>query len=134
VRWKSVVAAASLGDADPERATAALVATYEAATNNEQRRAVMELWHEVNPSPAALRRKLVDSIYIPLLEDGKDATRIALSFFALVRDAPTQASRDRIRKAIRAAVAGDKTLEKRAEKMLRDAGWISKKRGWFKRG
>jgi hypothetical protein len=131
---ESIVAAASLGDADAERATETLIAAYQAATNNEQRRAVMELWREVDPSPATLRRKLVDSIYIPLLEGGKDATRIALSFFALVRDVPTQAARDRIKKAIRAAVAGDKSLETRAEKMLRDAEWISKKRGWFKKG
>jgi hypothetical protein len=131
---ESIIAAASLGDADADGATETLVAAYQAASNNEQRRAVMELWREVNPSPATMRRKLIDSIYIPLLEGGKDATRIALSFFALVRDAPTQAARDRIKRAVRAAVAGDKTLEKRAEKMLRDAGWISKKRVWFKKG
>lgn len=92
----------------------------------------MELWREVNPSPATERGKLIDRIYIPLLEGGKDATRIALSFFALVRDAAMQAAKDRVKKAIGAAVAGDKRLEKRAEKMLQDAGWLSKKRAWFK--
>jgi len=125
---ETVIAATSLADADAERATEMLITAFESASNNEQRRAVMQLWREVNPSPATHRRKLIDRVYIPLLEGGKDATRIALSFFALVRDAPTQAARDRVKKAIGAAVAGDKGLEKRAEKMLGDAGWISKKR------
>lgn len=93
----------------------------------------MELWREVNPSPPQERRKLIDRVYIPLLGVGKTAAGIALTHFALVRDAPTQAAQDRVKKALGAAVRGDKDLERRAEKLLQDAGWISKKRRWFKR-
>jgi len=129
----SVISAVSLSDADPERASDTLIEAFESVGNNDERRAVMDLWRAVNPAPENVRRRLIDRIYIPLLATGKGGAGLALTYFDLVRDAPYQNTMSRVKKAISTAVDGDRDLEKRAEKRLQDAGWISKKRRWFQR-
>lgn len=130
---ESTIRAVALSDADAARATDILIERYEAATNKSERTAVMRLWDEVNPAPDHLRRRLITDIYIPLVELGKGGANIALTHFDLVRQPPSQALQDRVKKAIRAVAEGDKNLSKRAEKRLQDAGWVSKKRRWLKR-
>jgi hypothetical protein len=130
----SVVEAAGLADTDPERAANALIAAYGDAGNNDERKAAMKLWQYVNPSPEEARRKLINRIYLPLLKTGKGAAEIGLAYFGLVRDAP-QTMRDKIKKALSDAAAGDEALAKRASKLMQDAGWIPRKKGetWVKR-
>ena len=131
----SVVEAAGLGDADADRATDALIVAYGVAGNKDERRAAMKLWQYVNSSPKEARSKLVNRIYLPLLKTGKGGAEVALAYFALVRDAPSQTARDKIKKALSDAAAGDETLAKRGSKVMQDAGWIPKKKGgsWVKR-
>lgn len=124
----SVVRATGLAEAEPVRAGQTLVQSYERASNNDERQRVIALWELVDPAPDRVRSNLIDRIFIPLLGEGKVATRIALARFSLVRHTPTKAAKERLKQAIRKAVAGDKELSKRADRLMKEAGWISKKR------
>jgi hypothetical protein len=127
----SALRAAGIGDADPEEAAAVLVEAYESSTNNDQRGQVMALWSLVDPAPDRVRRILISKIYLPLLKEGKGATRIALDHFSLVRNAPSQAAQQRLKAAIRASAEGEAELARKADRLLRDAGWIASKRKWL---
>ncbi len=124
----SVLRAADIGDADPDKAGAVLIEAYESSKNNDQRGQAMALWSLVDPGPDRVRRRLIGNIYLPLLNEGKGATRIALGHFALVRSTRSQATQQRLKTAIRAAAEGDRDLAKKADRLLREAGWIKSKR------
>ena len=104
---------------------------FDDASNNAERESVMRIWRVIKPSQTA-QAALVNRVYIPMLRQGRGAAKIALDFFDLVDPPPSIAARDRIRAAIREEVKGDSTLERRANDLLRNAGWI-KKRGLFGR-
>lgn len=126
---ESVVRGFGLAEADAERAGSRIIELYKATSNNDERERVLLLWSVVRPASDTIRRKLIDQVYIPMLGQGKQATLIALRQFDLVRDPPSGAARERIKQAVRTSAYGDKELEKRADKILKDAGWI--KRRWF---
>jgi hypothetical protein len=126
-----VIRGAGLRDANPARATQTLVEAYKAATNNEQRERVLNLWDLLQPAGDEALRTLIDKIYLPLLKEGKGGAEIALNHFSLVQNPPTQAAKERVMKSIKAAAETEK-LAKRADKLLRNAGWISGKRKWFR--
>jgi len=127
----STLRAAGVGEAEPDEAGAVLIATYESCKNNDQRRRVMVLWSLVDPAPDRVRRVLINRIYLPLLKEGKGATRIALDHFPLVRHAASQTAQQQLKAAIRAAADGEGDLAKRAEGLMRDADWITSKRKWL---
>lgn len=52
----SVVRAFALADAEPARAGKVIVSRYGAASNNDERERVMDLWNLVNPTPDSVRR------------------------------------------------------------------------------
>lgn len=116
---------------DSSHVASELSRIFDEASNNPERGKVMEIWRLIEPSEAA-QRTLVNRVYIPLLRQGRGAAKIALDFFDLVATPPSGAARDRIRAAIREEVKGDTALERRANDILRAAGWI-KKRGLFRR-
>ncbi|HEY3542956.1 MAG TPA: hypothetical protein VGK79_10475 [Gaiellaceae bacterium] len=92
---------------------------------------MLQLWSTARPPAAAAQRLLADKVFIFLLGKGKDAVRLALTHFDLVQHM-TGNSRDRIKKALQDATRDDPDLGKRADKRMRDAGWIKKKKPWWK--
>jgi hypothetical protein len=125
----SVIRAFGLSGADPDRASEILVRAYQATSNNEERGRLLDLWQMVSPSGSKAERALVDRVFLPLLEQGKGATRIALDHFSLVQNV-SNAARERLKRGIKTAAAGS-DLAKRADRLLKDAGWISGKRKWL---
>lgn len=127
----SVVRSTGLGEADADRVGDVVIRQYEAATNNDEREQVMGLWALLNPAPERVRSKLINRIYLPLLGEGKGAASIALGHFSLVRAAPSGSAQQRVKRAIRDAAEGQRDLSKRANRLLKEAGWVSKKRKWL---
>jgi hypothetical protein len=120
----SLVAASGFESIDPIFIASELSRLFDDANNNSERERVMQLWRLIGPTADGARRTLVDRVYIPLLRQGKGAAKIALDYFDLVRTVPSKASRDRIRTAIKDEVKGDNSLKRRANSLLRDAGWV----------
>ncbi len=118
-------------EADATRVAAVLRELFEASANNDERERVLQLWSIARPPAAPAQRLLVEKIFIPLLGKGKDAIRLALSHFDLVQHM-TGNARDRIKKALQDATMNDPGLAKRADKRMRDAGWIKRKKPWWK--
>jgi hypothetical protein len=56
---------------------------------------------------------------------------LALTHFDLVQHM-TGNPQDRIKKALQDATRDDSELGKRADKRMRDAGWIKQKKPWWK--
>jgi hypothetical protein len=83
------------------------------------------------PAAASAQRALADTIYIPPLGKGKYAIRLALAHFDLVQHM-TGNPRDRIKQALQDATREDPELGKRADKRMRDAGWVKRKKPWWK--
>ncbi|HET8893027.1 MAG TPA: P-loop NTPase fold protein [Gaiellaceae bacterium] len=118
-------------EADATRVAAVLQQLFEASGNNDERERVLQLWSTARPPAATAQRLLADKVFIPLLGKGKDAIRLALSHFDLVQHM-TGAPRDRIKKALQDATRNDPDFGKRADKRMRDAGWIKQKKPWWK--
>jgi hypothetical protein len=127
----SVIRGFGLSGADPDRASAILVRAYQATSNNEHRSRLLDLWQIVSPAGAKAERLLVDKVFVPMLKQGKGATRIALDHFSLVQNIPTNAARERLKRGFKGGASGAGDLAKRAERLLKKAGWISGKRKWL---
>ena len=124
----SLVSAAGFDAIQPTFMAAELARLFDDANNNTDRERVVQLWSTVGPTANDARRTLIDRVYIPLLRQGKGAAKIALDYFDLVRDPPSTATRDRMRAAINDEVKGDEALKRRANDLMRDAGWIRRGR------
>jgi hypothetical protein len=118
-------------EADSARVAAVLLRLFEESGNNDARERVLQLWAIARPAAAPTQRTLADKIYIPLLGKGKDAIRLALTHFDLVQHM-TGNPRDRIKQALQEATRDDSELGKRADKRMREAGWIKRKKPWWK--
>src|ERR671924_76972 len=127
----TVIRGFGLPGADADRASAALVDAYQATSNNDQRGRLLDLWQIVSPAGTKAERLLVDSVFLPLLKGGKGATRIALDHFALVQNVSTNAARDRLKSGFKTAASDAEDLARRAERIVKNAGWISGKRKWL---
>src|SRR5919109_111232 len=127
----TVIRGFGLPGADADRASAALVDAYQATSNNDQRGRLLDLWQIVSPAGTKAERLLVDSVFLPLLKGGKGATRIALDHFALVQNVSTNAARDRLKSGFKTAASDAEYLARRAERIVKNAGWISGKRKWL---
>ena len=118
-------------EADSARVVVVLLKLFEQSGNNDGRERVLQLWAIARPATATAQRTLADKIYIPLLSRGKDAVRLALAHFDLVQHM-TGNVRDRVRQALQEATSGDSELGKRADRRMREAGWIKKKKPWWR--
>lgn len=127
----TVIRGFGLPGADADRASATLVDAYQATSNNDQRGRLLDLWQIVSPAGTKAERLLVDQIFLPLLKEGKGATRIALDHFSLVQNVSTNAARERLKSGFKTAASAGDDLAKRAEWLLKNAGWISGKRKWL---
>jgi hypothetical protein len=126
----TLVAATEFAKIDPVFLADELARLFDEANNNTERERVMGVWRLIAPSDGRARRTLIDRIYIPLAHQGKGAVKIALDHFELVRSPPSAASRDRMRAAINAETKSDQALRRRADDLMRDAGWV--RRGFFR--
>lgn len=120
-----------LHEADERTVLAELKELFDVATNNRQRERILILWDLLDPKGEAVRRKLVDAVYLPLLEKGKGALEIAIDHFRVVQHIP--GVRRRIRQALLDATADDRSLRRRAQKAMGDAGWMRRRFGIFGR-
>jgi hypothetical protein len=125
----ALLTSTGLEDIDPSFAASELSRIFDDTNNNSERERVMQVWRRMNLTGDGARRILVDRIYIPLVRQGRGAAKIALDYFDLVQTAPSAAAQKRIRVAINDEVKGDDALKRRANQLLRDAGWI--RRGLF---
>jgi len=124
----SFVQAAQSDEIEPGLIAGQLSDLFDNAANNVERERLMQLWRLVRPEASTARRTLIDRVYIPLLRQGKGAAKIALDHFDLVRTPPSTATKDRIRAAISDGVRDDDALKRRANELLRDAGWTRRRR------
>lgn len=120
-------------EADAGRVVEVLQTLFDSSGNNEQRERVLQLWAIARPAPERAQRTLGDRIFIPLLDKGKDAIRIALANFDLVQHA-SGSPRERLKRALKEATQGDSELGKRADRKMRDAGWLKQKKKWWEKG
>jgi hypothetical protein len=118
-------------ESDAGRVATVLQTLFEASSKNDERERVLQLWGLARPATTTAQRLLADKIYIPLVGKGKDAIRLALTHFDLVQHM-TGNPRDRIKQALQEATKDDADLGKRADKRMRDAGWIKRKKPWWK--
>lgn len=118
-------------EADAARVAGVLQRLLEASGNNDERERVLQLWGLARPATAPAQRLLADKVYIPMLGKGKDAIRLALAQFDLVQHM-TGNPRDRIKWALQEETADEPDLAKRADKRMREAGWIKQKKPWWK--
>jgi hypothetical protein len=102
--------------------TEILVTLFDSASNNDERERVMAMWEHFGPSDQTARRALVDGVFIPLINHGRGATSIALRHFSLVENPPTQAARERIKRALKESPLSDES-----QKVMRDAGWVRRR-------
>lgn len=127
----SVIRTFTLGDADADETASVIAREYDRAGNNDERDRVLDLWQLVPPAGAKAQTKLINDVFVPLLERGRGGAEIALRHFALVQNPPTDVARDRLKRSIKASVAATPDLARRAEKLIRKAGWIKGKRKWL---
>ncbi len=113
----------------PEAFTAALLAKlFARAANNIERGRVMALWRTLAPQGAPARRTLIEKIYMPMLDTNKGAVAIALEHFTLVSEPPSQTLRNKLRSRLKRVVKGERGLQRRAEGLMLDAGWVRRGR------
>lgn len=121
----SLYDAVGLSEVQERRIADRLIELYSEASNLPARKTIMSLWRTLSPSSQAVRRRLVENIYIPLAGSGSGGFDTALSFFGLV--APVENIRNEVRAALRTA-APSETARKKVEKKFEEAGWRSKKK------
>jgi hypothetical protein len=116
--------------APPEQFTVRLLSELaKRAANNTLRSRVMALWVEFAPQSAVARRTLIGEIYEPLLSaNNKGSVKIALDRFELVADPPSKSVRNKVRGKLKQAVKSDKSLRRRAEQLMLQAGWVHRGR------
>ena len=128
-RGEHLLRDASVHEGTPDRISGLLLDLYKKSTNNDQRERLLRLWEIARPTDPKAFRTLADKLFIPLLKEGKGAVKHALAHFGLVQHA-SGAVQERLKKSIQEAAGDDADLARRADKVLRDAGWI-KRRNWF---
>ncbi len=123
---------ARMGGAEPDRVVETLIRLAKDAGNNSERDRVLQLWEIVQPASQKARQALVDGIYLPLIDGGKGQVKLALDHFGLVASSVGKPTQSKIKKALEraAATAGDKDLQKRVNRVLKEVGWIKRLFKW----
>jgi hypothetical protein len=109
-----------------------LIRLFNGADTPEQVATVMRLWRSLAPKKWPVRRRLIDEIYIPLLQRGPSGVEAALEFFDLV-SMSRGALRKQISDALLDAARTNKDRLRRVQTRLKKAGWSGRsfKEFWF---
>ena len=116
-----------MGGADQDRLSKTLCSLFHDAGNNEERERILRLWEIAQPSGQKARAALVENVFLPLVGGGKGQVKIALDHFNLVIGVG-KTMQTKIKRALDDSTVGEKDLQKTANRVLREVGWIKKPR------
>lgn len=106
-----------------------LLAAYKNAQTIGAKSRVLIAWEISSITEETQRRRLIKQLYVDFVGRGSTALDFALSHFGLVHG--VGGIRRAVLDAVTAAVRQHPRLGNKAERVLRDAGWIRKKRRFF---
>ncbi|MFI6998317.1 P-loop NTPase fold protein [Nocardia sp. NPDC050175] len=127
-----------LGDADDRDVGNILIERSAQCSNNGQRRAVVGLWAQAGVIESATQKRLIEAIVLPFLkpstgEPQVGMTEIALAALDQVEGPIPRGVKGALGEAVKAAVAGNDALEKKAVNVLGRLGYQIEKSGFFGR-
>ncbi|MEZ0054167.1 hypothetical protein ABIA30_005207 [Mycobacterium sp. MAA66] len=127
-----------LKDVPPDSIATILIARFEGCQNNPQRRSVIDMWDAASISEDSVRRRLIQSIVIPLLgQDGSPRatgqTDIALDALQRLGSPLPYGIKRALGEAVQKAVEDNEALEKKASNVMPRLGYSSQRRGFFQR-
>ncbi|MGV0783971.1 KAP family P-loop NTPase fold protein [Mycolicibacterium sp. XJ775] len=113
-----------------------LIQRFADCHNNNQRRAVVELWSKAQISDDAARRRLIQAVVVGLLQptDGNRAvgqTEIALDALSRLGKPLPYGTKTMLGQAVQRAVTGNEGLERKAQTVLEELGYTTKRYGLF---
>ena len=115
--------AAHLSEVPAQRLTPRLIELAESSDKIEAQKVVIALWARFGPSGQPSRKRLVRSVYLPLISSGAAGLDVALSSFHVVAD--VKGVQGEVKSALKEA-ATNKTLKRRVDRLLVEAGWSNK--------
>lgn len=132
------LALVGLEDVASDSIATILITRFEGCQNNSQRRAVVDVWDAASISEDSVRRRLIQSIVIPLLDQDGSAratgqTDIALDTLQRLGSPLPYGIKRALGEAVQNSVAGNEPLEKKALNVMPRLGYTSQQRGFFKR-
>ncbi|MDI9966727.1 P-loop NTPase fold protein [Rhodococcus sp. IEGM 1251] len=131
--------AIGLAAADDKMVADLLCDRFSRATNNTQRRAVVDLWTNAHINETAARKKLIETIVYGLLalstSDNRNvsATELALTALDTLGDPLPYGIKGALGERIKTAVDGNKDLETKALRVLPRLGYSTTTGGFFGR-
>ncbi len=125
------LSACNLSETLEDKVAKQLIRAFDEASNDEQRRRILRLWQILSPSKQAIRWKLVESIWLPLIRGNQSEGRAALEHFDLLVPAPSGYKKKLVDELMQTEVK-DSSLRDRLDKKMRQQHWI-KKSGLFGR-
>ena len=117
---RSFFEAARLSEAPASRVAERLGQLFSRADDEAGWRAVLNVWQQLGPTSAAVQRRLIDEVYLPLIAKGDAGLDLALSYFALISG--VDGVRKVVTDALQDAAQTDEQKE-RVDERLFDAGW-----------
>ncbi|WP_222106602.1 KAP family P-loop NTPase fold protein [Mycobacterium kubicae] len=113
-----------------------LIERFATCHNNNQRRALVELWSKAKISDDAARRRLIQTVVVGLLQpaDGNRAvgqTEIALDALSRLGNPLPYGTKAVLGRAVQKAVTGNEVMERKARSVLEDLGYATKRHGMF---
>jgi hypothetical protein len=125
-----------LRDASPGDITELIVDRFVECRNNAQRKAVVSLMGAAGITDGPARRRLIETVVIPLLTPPSGEPQVGMTEIGL--DALHQLGaplphgvKKTLGEAVRQAVAGSDALESKAVKVLGPLGYPIERSGWF---
>lgn len=130
----SVEDAALLGLSEIDGGSVAtlLIARFEGCSNSRERQAVIKVWEIAKITDHASRKRLFQSIVLPLLQSPiRGQVEIALYALERIGSPLPHGIKAALGQAVKSALSAHKSLERRAERAMEPLGYPTQRYGWF---
>jgi hypothetical protein len=118
--------AARLSEVPAHKVAERLGQLFAAAPDETGWRAILNVWQQLSPTGEAARKRLIQEVYLPLIEKGDTGVDLALLYFGLVAD--VRGVRKSVTAALENAVHTDEQKD-RLDKRLLEAKWKRRRFG-----
>lgn len=132
-----VLTTIGLASADDDVAADLLCSRFAKATNNSQRKAVIDLWTKAEIRDPAARKRLIETLVYGLLElctggsGNAGAVDLALSALSTLGKPLPHGVKGALGERVKAAVEGNESLENTALRVLPQLGYSTSMKGWL---
>jgi hypothetical protein len=77
-----------IAEADPKLTTVLILKRFKEATANRHRESTLRVWRAFDPDAPAVRRKLINEVFIPIAKHGVGGYELARKYLSVAKDPP----------------------------------------------